>query len=106
MGGFDLKFYCVGYPTDSNGYYLHTLTPDDHMNIDEIYFPGQSYFNAALGKGSCNNYFGLVITGKIAVHEPGQYTFETNSDDGSRLYINNDLIVDNWGVHPARSMNG
>jgi hypothetical protein len=29
---------------------------------------------------------------------PGNYHISVTSDDGSRLYINNQLVVDNWGV--------
>ena len=30
------------------------------------------------------------------------YTFETTSDDGSWMYLNNALVLDNGGTHPAR----
>jgi hypothetical protein len=32
------------------------------------------------------------------------YTFETNSDDGSWIYLNEKLILDNGGTHPAKLM--
>jgi hypothetical protein len=34
--------------------------------------------------------------------EDDVYTFETTSDDGSWIYLNNALVVDNGGTHPAR----
>jgi len=43
--------------------------------------------------------FALRFTGMISVPRTGQYTFATKSDDGSRLYINDRLIVDNDGLH-------
>ncbi len=45
------------------------------------------------------NYFGIVFSGKIHIKEPGEYTFYTQSDDGSRLYIDGEMIVDNDGLH-------
>jgi hypothetical protein len=34
--------------------------------------------------------------------EEGVYTFETNSDDGSWIYLNDRLVLDNGGTHPAK----
>jgi len=45
------------------------------------------------------NYFGIVFKGQIQIKEPGEYTFYTESDDGSRLYIDGEMIVDNDGLH-------
>jgi alpha-L-fucosidase len=50
-------------------------------------------------------YFGLLFRGYITVPEDGLYRFSIASDDGSRLYIGDDLVVDNDGLHgPAESM--
>ncbi|MDA0839375.1 MAG: PA14 domain-containing protein, partial [Planctomycetota bacterium] len=43
--------------------------------------------------------FGLRFTGAILVPESGRYTFYTNSDDGSMLYIDDKLVVSNDGNH-------
>jgi len=45
------------------------------------------------------NRYGLVFTGFIDIPADGVYTFYTTSDDGSRLYLNGDLLVDNDGIH-------
>ncbi|MBK7218650.1 MAG: hypothetical protein IPH95_16725 [Candidatus Promineofilum sp.] len=34
---------------------------------------------------------------------PGQYRLDLTSDDGARLYINGQLLIDNWGVQPAQT---
>ncbi len=34
---------------------------------------------------------------------PGQYRLNLTSDDGARLYINDQLIIDNWGVQAFRT---
>jgi putative heme-binding domain-containing protein len=46
-----------------------------------------------------NDQFALKFTGFLRTDSPGRYTFWTNSDDGSRLYIGNRLVVDNDGLH-------
>ncbi len=43
--------------------------------------------------------FGFEYTGYMRVPETGVYAFFTESDDGSRLYIGEELIVDNDGLH-------
>lgn len=41
-------------------------------------------------------------TGYIRISKTGMYTFATRSDDGSQVYLNERIIVDNGGRHPLR----
>ena len=50
--------------------------------------------------------FGLRFTGQIQVDEPGRYRFYTNSDDGSRLYVDGKLVVNNDGNHGMSEKSG
>jgi hypothetical protein len=43
--------------------------------------------------------FALLFEGFINVPETGIYGFFVTSDDGSRLYIGDDIIVENDGIH-------
>src|SRR5690606_1787054 len=63
----------------------HTSSFD--INIINQYFPQDL------------NYFGFVFEGYIWITNPGEYTFYTNSDDGSKLWINDQQVVDNDGRH-------
>ena len=56
--------------------------------------------------GHRNDDFAVKFSGAIHVAKAGKYTFYTNSDDGSRLYIGKQLVVDNDGVHPAGEKSG
>jgi len=49
------------------------------------------------GKGG--DYYGLVFTGYIDVPADGAFTFYLMSDDGSRLWIGDELVVTNDGLH-------
>jgi hypothetical protein len=51
-------------------------------------------------------WFGIVYTGKINAAKKGKYTFRLLSDDGSRLYIDKKLVVDNDGLHYPESKLG
>ena len=45
------------------------------------------------------NQMGFRFFGYVAIERDGIYTFSTNSDDGSALYVGDLRIVDNDGVH-------
>ncbi len=45
------------------------------------------------------DHFGFTYAGFIKVPEQGIYGFFSESDDGSRLYIGDKLVVDNDGLH-------
>lgn len=47
--------------------------------------------------------FGALITGALVVPADGTYTFTLDSDDGSLLFIDGLLIVDNGGPHGPQS---
>ena len=44
-------------------------------------------------------WFGVRWTGSVHVDQPGTYTFDTASDDGSKLTVNGTVVVDNTGMH-------
>ena len=50
--------------------------------------------------------FALRFTGYIEAPADGLYTFYTNSDDGSRLYIGGDPVVNNDGLHAPVEASG
>ena len=52
------------------------------------------------------DHFSGEWTGWIQIKIAGEYKFYTISDDGSRLWINNKMIVDNWGLHGSRKRSG
>jgi hypothetical protein len=45
--------------------------------------------------------FSVRWTGKLIVPSSGGYVFQTESDDGVRVWINNQLVIDNWTAHVA-----
>jgi alpha-mannosidase len=59
-----------------------------------------------LSMAARNEDFGVKLTGYIEVPRDGVYAFVTRSDDGSRLYIGDRLVVDNDGRHSAEDASG
>jgi len=59
-----------------------------------------------LGQKTSENRFAFRYRGFIRVPEDGAYTFWTSSDDGSRLWIGEELVVDNDGLHSLSEKRG
>jgi hexosaminidase len=56
--------------------------------------------------GLRDDNFALEFDGMIYIETKGEYTFSTRSDDGSRLWIGKELVVDNWGFRPLQKRSG
>lgn len=56
--------------------------------------------------GLHENHFAIRYNGFIKVPEEGLYSFRLRSDDGAKLIIDGEVIVDNDGSHSARTKTG
>lgn len=83
---------------------FNTLTPVKTGNSTNI--------DLGIRRSGVNDSFAIIWEGYITIPTAGTYTFETISDDGSKLYFNSPNItngvalVNNDGVHPSRSASG
>ncbi len=50
--------------------------------------------------------FSVRWTGKVQPRYSETYTFYTGADDGTRLWVNNQLVIDNWRDQPAIERSG
>lgn len=50
--------------------------------------------------------FSVRWTGQIQALEAGTYTFTTTTDDGARLWVNNQLVIDKWRSQSATAWSG
>jgi len=50
--------------------------------------------------------YGLRFCGYVRVPREGIYTFHLSSDDGSRLHLGDELLIDNDGLHGKFEMSG
>lgn len=53
-----------------------------------------------------NTRYAVAWDGQIQIIEPGDTRFFINSDDGSRLYINGELLITNGGLHGMQERSG
>jgi len=91
-------------------YYSFTTGPWASNNIQdpfEVLFgsriDSQVYFDWSTGINNLGQplYFGIRWTGRIYIPTTGSYTFYTQSDDGVRLSIDGNLVVENWTLHAS-----
>ncbi|AUX42915.1 uncharacterized protein SOCE26_043530 [Sorangium cellulosum] len=56
--------------------------------------------------GGRNEWFQIVYEGEFVTSRSGAHQFEVLSDDGSRVFIDDRLVIDNDGRHQPRSAQG
>lgn len=84
---------------------------DSYKSLGTIYtqkldVPIREFTQGFPGVTDRYEWFGLVYTGAFEIKKPGAYIFKTISDDGSLVWIDGKLVVDNDGVHGENPMEG
>ncbi|WP_405578662.1 glycoside hydrolase family 3 C-terminal domain-containing protein [Streptomyces sp. NBC_01190] len=64
------------------------------------------YGGASPASGVNATNWSVKWTGNLTPPTSGSYTFSLNSDDGSRLFVNGQQIVNNWGDHGPTTKTG
>lgn len=85
---------------DQNGTARNYFTGNTQTRLDETV--AFNWGNGPPVTGFGSNDFSVVWTGEIETLNAGNYQFTTLSDDGVRLYIDGNLVVDNWTDHAPR----
>jgi hypothetical protein len=47
-------------------------------------------------------YFAVVATAEVTL-EDGEYIIRATTDDGVRVWLDNELVIEDWGFHPPRT---
>jgi len=68
--------------------------------------PPQNFLQGFPGVTKRNEWFAIDYSGRFWIADPGMYTFALLSDDGSKLYIDDQLVIDNDGVHAPLEKTG
>jgi hypothetical protein len=77
------------------------LVPVGRIYTNKLNIPTRDFTSGFPGLTSRIEWFGIDYNGRFWVENPGKYTFSLLSDDGSRLYIDDTLEIDNDGIHAA-----
>ncbi len=79
------------------------MTPD-FASMDPVFTGNINNFD--ISPAAQEDFFGFRFYGEISIYQEGSYNFYTSSDDGSMLYINGTLVVDNDGAHATVEQGG
>ncbi|GAB1510802.1 hypothetical protein JCM33774_28440 [Actinophytocola sp. KF-1] len=97
--GVTLRTYDVQVPSSE----ICTLKPGQTPNVDKL-MPTIDWTTG--GEFGFESNFVTHALGNIDIGEGGDYAFRLTSDDGSRLYIDDQLVIDHDGLHGETSKDG
>ncbi len=80
--------------------------PVGSIYTSELNVPPRHWLEGFPGVTSRFEWFAIDYRGRIWIEDPGTYRFSLESDDGSKLYIDERLAIDNDGQHPPITARG
>src|ERR1700729_3489664 len=98
-------------------YYIHhnrTELPDFEklkpagaaIYTSSLNLPPQDFKQGFPGVTKRMEWFAIDYTGKFWITTPGLYRFSLLSDDGAKLYIDDQTVIDNAGLHAPLEKTG
>jgi PA14 domain len=85
---------------------FESIRPVATIYTTTLNIPPQDFMEGFPGVSSRFEWFAIDYTGNFWIAKRGKYKFALNSDDGSKLYIDDALIIDNDGQHVPMSKKG
>jgi hypothetical protein len=82
------------------------LKPKGAIYTASLNIPPQDFKAGFPGVTDRFEWFAIDYTGRFWIDRPGLYTFVLTSDDGARLYLDDQLIVDNDRQHQPEDRTG
>jgi hypothetical protein len=83
-----------------------TMTAMGTVYISKIDIPKRTFTTGFPGVDKRFEWFGIRYIGAFKLQQGGKYNFRLVSDDGSKLWINNQLIINNDGIHSPQARSG
>jgi len=85
---------------------LRKIKPQGKIYTSALNVPSRSFEEGFPGVTKRLEWFAIEYTGRFWIEKPALYGFSLTSDDGSRLFIDDQPIVDNDGLHPPMTKSG
>ena len=82
------------------------MKPVGSIYTSSLNIPPRDFLQGFPGVTKRTEWFAIDYNGKFWIGMPGKYKFSLLSDDGSKLYIDKKLVIDNDGTHPALLLYG
>lgn len=83
-----------------------TMQPLGSIYTKELNIPRRSWTNGFPGVTDRFEWFGIEYNAKFRANKGGRYIFTLLSDDGSKLFIDDSLLIDNDGLHSQIEKSG
>ena len=99
------QIYYLDEGTDHLPDFSH-LQPHGTISTTVLNVPVQSFEVGFPGVTDRFEWFAIDYRGTFAVPAPGSYRFRLTSDDGSRLLIDGQQVIDNDGIHGENAVEG
>ncbi|MFY9551811.1 MAG: PA14 domain-containing protein [Thermoanaerobaculia bacterium] len=82
------------------------LRPVGSIYATELNVPERQFQEGFPGVTDRFEWFAIDYKGRFLIDRPGQYRIRITSDDGSKVTIDNRLVVDNDGTHGVQTREG
>ena len=79
------------------------LKPVGTIYTTSLNIPPRSFRDGFPGVTDRFEWFAIDYAGSFWIETPGKYRFMLASDDGSKLYIDNKLVINNDGIHAIQT---
>ncbi|MBN1689805.1 MAG: hypothetical protein JW901_02150, partial [Dehalococcoidia bacterium] len=77
------------------------MTPVGTIYTEQLDIPDRDFTEGFPGITDRFEWFGISYAGGVSIPADGYYSFKLTSDDGAKLYIDGNLLIDNDGIHPS-----
>lgn len=74
--------------------------------MDAFQIPNRAWMDGFPGHPELIEWFAVRATSHLTVTKGGKHYFKLNADDGAKLYIDGQLVVDNDGLHAEQTVIG
>jgi hypothetical protein len=91
----------VGTGTGLKGQYFNTGLFGNTLITTRIENPNFDWGTARPAPGVRSDFFTVKWTGSVQAEEAGTYKFRTLSDEGVRVTVNGQKVIDHWKAHTA-----
>ncbi len=85
---------------------LEKMRPVGTIYTTQLNVQPQSFLLGFPGVTKRFEWFGILYGARIWIEREGRYAFTLSSDDGSKLKIDQKVIIDNDGIHQAEKLEG
>jgi hypothetical protein len=85
---------------------FNKLEPVGTIYTSSLNIPAREFDAGFPGVTNRFEWFAIDYTGRFWIETPDRYRFSLVSDDGSKLYIDDHLVINNDGIHPPMERRG